>query len=308
MQFKLQLFIFIFFFATTSSSRVVERVLAVVEGQMILKSDVQSFQKKLNRKSLVNENLISFLNLETNSKSQEDILNYLIAKKIIIVFSEKDLNISTLDNLIAKELTNLAKQNNISVTQLKKEIMSRGINFEDYKKFIGESSLIRSTLERNVISQVRPTEADFVSYLKRNGIAGIVPTYSYNLDQIYIPKSNPKALELAKTVDKNNFKDFFTSKVASVETTKLGLLKSSDISKSHAKAIESVKQNNVSSIINESKGFRIFFVNFRRGNFNIPNTSKVRNLQKKYYDSKIKAQFKIWFSEIKPQFFVRIND
>lgn len=308
MQLKLQIIILLFTLNTVAHAKVVERVLAVVEGQMILKSDVDSFQKKLSHKSLVNENLISFLNLSTKSKSQKDILNYLIAKKIIIVFSEKDLNISTQDSLISKELAALAQQNKISVTQLKKEIVARGIDFENYKKFIGESSLIRSALERNVISQVRPTEEDFVSYLKRNGTSGIVPAYSYDLDQIYISKTDPKALILAKSITSDNFKDFFTSKASTLEATKLGALKASDISKDHAKAVQSIQQNNISPIIHEANGYRIFYVNSKRGNFNIPNTAKVRSLQKKYYDSKIKDQFELWFGEIKPQFFVRIND
>ncbi len=309
MQLKLQIFVLLFSLGSVAQAKVVESVLAVVEGQMILKSDVRSFQKRLKRKNLVNENLISFLDLKTNSKSEKEILNYLIAKKIITVFAKKDLNISTLDDLISKELSGLAQQNQISVKQLKKEITSRGINFSEYKKFIGESSLIRSALEKNVVSQVRPTEEDFVSYLKQNGVSGIVPSYSYNLDQLFIPKSTPKALELAKSITKENFKDLFSSaKENKMESLRLGSLKSADLSESHSKAVSSTQQNNVSSILTESKGYRVFYVNSKRGNFNIPNTAKVRSLQKQYYDTKIKTQFESWLSEIKPQFFVRIND
>lgn len=309
MQLKLQIFILLFSLSSIAQAKVVESVLAVVEGQMILKSDVKSFQKRLSRKNLVNENLISFLNLKTKSKSEKELLNYLIAKKIITVFAKKDLNISTLDELISKELSGLAQQNKISVKQLKKEIISRGINFEEYKAFIGESSLIRSALEKNVVSQVRPTEEDFVSYLKQNGVSGIVPSYSYNLDQIFVPKSTPKALELAKSITKENFKDFFSSaKEKRIESLHLGSLKSTDLSKSHSKAVSTVSQNSVSSVLTEAKGYRVFYVNSKRGNFNIPNTAKVRSLQKTYYDAKIKNQFDSWFSQVKPQFFVRIND
>ncbi|MGH1468511.1 MAG: hypothetical protein ACRBBP_06490 [Bdellovibrionales bacterium] len=309
MQLKLQIFVLLFSLSSVAQAKVVESVLAVVEGQMILKSDVRSFQKRLKRKNLVNENLISFLDLKTNSKSEKEILNYLIAKKIITVFAKKDLNISTLDDLISKELSGLAQQNQISVKQLKKEITSRGINFSEYKKFIGESSLIRSALEKNVVSQVRPTEEDFVSYLKQNGVSGIVPSYSYNLDQLFIPKSTPKALELAKSITKENFKDLFSSaKENKMESLHLGSLKSADLSKAHSKAVSSTQQNHVSSILTESKGYRVFYMNSKRGNFNIPNTAKVRSLQKQYYDTKIKTQFESWLSEIKPQFFVRIND
>lgn len=309
MQLKFHFLILMFFTHTVTQAKIVEHVLAIVEGQMILRSDVGTFQKRFKHKNLINENLISFLNLKTNSKSEKEILNYLIAKKIITVFAKKDLNITSIDGLINKELSGLAQQNGISAKQLKKEIVSRGVNFEDYKKFIGESSLIRSALEKNVISQVRPTEEDFVSYLKQNGVPGIVPSYSYDLDQIFIPKSTPKAINLSESINKNNFKNYFLSaEKLKIEGVRLGTLKSTDLSKEHAKAVLSLPQGAVSSVISEPSGFRVFYVNSKRGNFNIPNTSQVRSLQKKYYDSKIKMQFKSWYGEIKSQFFVRIND
>lgn len=303
------LFIFLtLFLSITAHSKVVEKVLAVVEGQMILKSELNSFQARLKKQSLVNENLLKFLKVTKATKSQKEILDYLVAKKIITSFAKKDLNITSLDEITNKELSGLAQQNKISVQQLKKEITSRGINFQDYKDFIGESSLIRSALEKNVISQVRPTEEDFVGYLKRNGVTGIKPSYTFNLDQIFIPNKNIKSSTLAKSITSDNFKEYFLNpKKLKIESLKLGELKSVDLSKSHAAAVVAASQGAVSKILEEKNGYRIFFINSKKGNFNIPNTAKVRKLQQTYYDSKIQNQFKTWFEELKPKFFVRIN-
>lgn len=289
-------------------SKVVEKVLAVVEGQMILKSDVSSFQKKLKQQNLVNANLLSFLDVKKSKPSQKDVLDYLVSKKIITTFAKKDLNISSLDEVTKKELSNMAQQNKITVKQLQKEITSRGLSFKDYKDFIGESSLIRSALEKNVISQVRPTEEDFVGYLKRSGVKGIKPSYTFNLDQIFIPGKTAKSANLAKSITADNFKAYsLNPKGLKLEALKLGELKTTDLSKNHVNAVSPVQQGNVSRVLEEKNGYRIFFVNSKKGNFNIPNTAQVRKLQQTYYDSKIKTQFKLWFEEIKPKFFVRIN-
>jgi peptidyl-prolyl cis-trans isomerase SurA len=309
MHFKAVLSLFLFISASQSHAKIVESVMAVVEGQMILKSDIGAFKEKLKAKSLINENLISFMDMEADAKlSDQKILDYLIAKKIITTYALKDLNISSPEDLVNKEIAGLAKQNGITVQQLKKEITSRGIDFQTYREFIQDSSLIRSALEKNVVSQVRPTEDELVNYLKKNGVKGIVPSFVYDLDQIFVPSSLNDAQELAQKIDKENFKEYFASaEKFKIEALKLGQLRMSDLSPTHASPLAKTSSNEVTSVIKESNGFRLFFVNQKKGNYNIPNTPKVRKLQQQYYDEMIKTQFQVWFQEIKPDFFVRIN-
>lgn len=289
-------------------SKTVERVLAVVEGQMILASEVENFSEKLRGKSLVNENLISFLKLDKKNPSDQEVLNYLVSKKIITSFALKDLNLSSTESVIEKEIANLAKQNKISVEQLRKEITSRGIDYEDYRQFIAESSLVRSAIEKNVVSQVRPTEEDFVSYLKENGIKNIEPSYIFDLDQIYVPKKVSDAEKLIKSINSVNFKKYFlSSESLGAQAVKLGALSETDLSDIHATALQKTSEGSVSKVFNESGGFRIFYINQKKGNFKIPNTPKVMNLRKIYYETKVQEQFNIWMSEIRPNFFVRLN-
>jgi len=295
-------------FSLPAQSKTVERVLAVVEGQMILASEVKSFSTKIRQKKLVNENLISFLNLNKTGLTDTDVLNYLVSKKIIISFALKDLNISSSESVIEKEISDLAKQNKISATQLKKEITSRGINYEDYRQFIGESSLVRSAIEKHVVSKVRPTEEDFVSYLKENGVKNIEPSYLFDLDQIYIPKKVSDAEKLSASIKSDNFKKYFSSAESlGVQAVKLGTLNESDLSTMHSKALHNTSEGSTSKVFNEASGYRIFYVNLKKGNFKIPNNPKIMNLRKKYYDVKIQEQFRLWMSEIRPAFFVRLN-
>lgn len=304
---KKTLLCLILIFSISSESKIVESVLAVVEGQMVLESDVKSFSEKFSKKVLVNENLISFLKLKSKNPSKKEVLDYLVSKKIITTFALKDLNLGSEDAVVDRELTNLAKQNRISKKKLKQEITSRGINFNEYKKFIGESSIIRSAIEKNVVSQVRPTEEDFVNFLKQNGISNIQPSYLFDLDQILIPKKLSNSKLLSKSISRDNFKTYFSSSEKfKIESLKLGSLKATDLSKKHAEALKSTPEGGV-KVFEEKEAYRIFFVNLKKGNYNIPNSAKIRNLQKKFYDIKIQDQFINWFSEIKSQVFVRIN-
>jgi len=289
-------------------AKTVERVLAVVEGQMVLASEVNSFTQKLKKNSLINENLVTFLKLKKTNPSKADVLNYLVSKKIITSFALKDLSLSSSESIVEREIGNLAKQNKISTAQLKKEITSRGIDYNEYRKFIGESYLVRSAIEKNVVSKVRPTEEDFVSYLKENGVNNIKPSYAFDLDQIYIPKKLSDAKKLSQTLNSTNFKKFFLSAASlNIQAIKLGSLNASDLSSKHSQILVQTAEGSTTKPFEEQDGYRVFFVNAKKGNFKIPNTSKIQNLQKKFYDAKIQEQFRNWMSEIRPSYFVRLN-
>lgn len=300
-------FILFLCFAFVAQAKIVERVLAVVEGEMVLLSELKTFKKNFSRKELVNENLISLLKLKNNDEDSK-ILDYLIAKKIILVFGKKDLHVENLNELAEGDMLKLAKQNNISVEKLKSEIISRGIPLKNYKKFIGESSLIRSTLEKYVISQVRPTEEDFVSYLKQNGITSVQSTQTFDLDQIFIPKSHSNAKKLAESITAHNFRNYFIeSQKYNVEPLKLGSLQAEDLSSNHRSQVSSLEVGEITEPIEEKSGYRIFYLNNKKNNFRIPNSPKIQALQRKFYESKIADYFDLWFSEIKNNFFIRKN-
>ena len=293
--------------ATTSLAKVIERIKVVVDEEMILKSELDEFENKIKSESLVNQNLMSLSGLDSKP-SEEEILNYLILKKMLVLKSSKEKGGVSLEDLAEKEIKSLASQNNISQDQLKREIESRGINFNEYKTFIGESSLIRDTIERNVISQVRPSEEDFVSFLKRNNIDNIQSTFTFDLDQIFISKSIQSKTKILEQISASNFKNFFNnSEKFNIDALALGTLKYRDLSPQHQKAIKELGNGELSVAIEEPNGYRLFYVNSKNTSYNIPNTPAVQSKQKEFYDNLIKAQFANWTSSLRQDFFIRIN-
>jgi hypothetical protein len=290
-----------------SSAKVIERVEAVVEGQMVLKSEVQEFKKNSDNQNLINQNLISLVGISEKPTNKE-ILDYLILKKMLVLQSKKEKGGVTLEELAENEINKLARQNNITADQLKREIISRGIDFEGYKRFIGESSLIRDTIERNVVSQVRPTEEDFVSYLKKNNINTISSSYTYDLDQIFISKGINDQTSLVSKINADNFREYFeNAEKYGIDTLALGVLRFREISPKHKPFISAAKVNSITKPIQEENGFRIFYLNSKMTSFNIPNTKEIQALQRKFYDELIKDRFEVWSENIKQDFFVRIN-
>ncbi len=296
-----------FFMSTQVEAKLLERVEAVVEGHMILKSEVTSFKKRLTGKKLINQNLIDLVGLKKKASSKV-ILDFLILKKLLVAQSTKEKGSLTLQNYIKNEIAQLARQNNMTAQELEKQIVSQGINFNTYKKFIGESSLIRNTIERNVISQVRPDEEDFVSYLKTNSIKGIATSYIYNLDQIFIPFTIKDASDLTLKLNSNTFKSYFEeSKKYGIDAISLGEIRLTELSPQLRDVIKTYQSGSVTKALKEQNGYRVFYINSRKTSFNIPNTPQIQKLQRVFYDELIKQRFKAWSKTIKSQYFVRIN-
>lgn len=297
----------IFLLSNLAQAKTVEQVLAVVEGQMILLSELSEFKKNFSRKNLVNENLIDLYELK-NAKSKTANLDYLITKKIILNDGLKNQNLQSVSDSAEQEINLLAKQNKISYSQLKKEIISRGISFNNYKNFIGESAIIRNSLERNVISKVRPTEEDFVGFLKSNGVKNILSSSSFELEQIFFPTENPNTTGSISAIESSNFKYYFkNAEKFNFDALKLGVLKESDLSSTHLEALKNLNSGQVTQPIKEASGYRVFYIVNKTKSFKIPNTSEVKKFQQSFYSDLIKNEFRNWVAKLKDKSFIRIN-
>ena len=69
---KLAIFIsFNLLFYTFANARILERIEAVVDGQMVLQSEVENFKTKVKEQSLVNQNLMGLYGIDAKSTRNE---------------------------------------------------------------------------------------------------------------------------------------------------------------------------------------------------------------------------------------------
>jgi len=290
-----------------SGSKIVEKVVAVVEGEMILQSEVNSFKDRIRKGYLVNESLLGLFDKKKILKNNEELVNYLVSKKLITVHAAKN-NMPITEDVIKKELTNLAKQNGISVKKLESEIKNRGVDFSLYKNFIGESAVTRNLIEREVIARVRPSEEEFLSYLKKEGVSNLKPEYEFDLAQIFLPNEVKNAKQLLSKVNGNNFSSMQERLLKlGADTDDLGSFKTQDMSPSILKATKGLSRGDVSQILSDTTGSRLIYVKDKLSSLKIPNTKKVQKLQQKFYAENIQVKFNNWLGELKNSYFIRKN-
>ena len=178
-------------------SKTLEEVVAIVNDEMILRSDVDDFKKKLKAGTLTDELLIqSDDDRKKALKNDKVLLDKLIQSKIID--SEiKRLDLQVTVERIESEIRSIAKRNGINRSQLIEALKGQGMPFSEYQEFIRKSIERRSLVEREINSKIKISDEDVAAYYLKNNKDASNKIFEYTLSHIFI-SSNKRGDKAAK--------------------------------------------------------------------------------------------------------------
>lgn len=142
-------------------AKVVERIVAVVNGDVVTQSELdmrmQSMQKSPNAR--LNE-----LERETQKRAA---LDSLISETLLDHAIEK-ANIEVTDEELSRAIRNILAQNGMSMGDLRTEVAKKGMTFDEYRKSV-EMEVKKIKFVNQVISpEVKVTDRDLRDYYDRN--------------------------------------------------------------------------------------------------------------------------------------------
>lgn len=181
---KLFYFLFLFFNVDLSFSKEenIDEVIAVVNEDIILKSDLDNFFDifKKNNKKLIKDNF--------NKKDLYiQYLNKLITDKIILQYARKE-KINFSNKYLDDEFDKIAFKYGFSIDEFKKKLVLNKIDIEEYKNDILKRKIIEQLFNRKILSKIKISQEELSSYLFRSN-AQINQESYLNLSHIYIPLS-----------------------------------------------------------------------------------------------------------------------
>ncbi|HPI40482.1 MAG TPA: SurA N-terminal domain-containing protein, partial [Pseudobdellovibrionaceae bacterium] len=146
----------------------IDRVVAIINSEPILLSDLKLVEKNLSKPGLIDETLITpykIEDLKSNTKAQ---LNYLINEKLLSTEIKK-LNLSVSADRVEQEIASMAKRAGASKEDLLNAIRSQGISTLEYKTFLKDKIEKQSLVQQEVISKIRISDDEILNeYLKTN--------------------------------------------------------------------------------------------------------------------------------------------
>lgn len=294
---------------------VLDKIVAVVNDQIITRSDLQDFRNKLSRGSLVDEGLLRMNSPDRILKDDKALLNHLIDERLLdSEVKRKGLEVTI--ERVEQEIRNIAKKNGLTRNQLRDAVISRGNSFAQYQDFIKTSLERQALIEKEVQSKIRISDEDVISYLSsQKSFGGQI--FEYDVSQILILNKDKKGLSekkakeaLARIQAGESFEkvaDELSEDPGHNKGGALGTLKADELQKELEIAVRPLGPGETSELVITKVGFHILKVNKKKlvsdSKFEETKSKIIGQLQAEAFQK----QFRNWLDQRRDESFISIK-
>lgn len=310
-------------FGYFANAEVIERIVAIVNDDIITLSDVNKYYDRLKSGGLTDDLLIPDEETKANlMKDRDKLLQTMIDEKIID--SEvKRQNLQVPIERVAQEVMSIAKRNNISRDELKQTLQERGLSFSQYQDFIKTGLERQQLIEKAVTSKIKVSEDDVNSVYLATVKGAEDQRFEYTIAQIMIvPDKNKEtktALALARTRAETVLAKLkgggSFEKLASENSDDpnfssggvLGAFRSGELVKDFEGVVQKLGVSENSNIIQTKSGFYILKL-LKKKPVSDPAADKDKEkIRAQLYEKAYKKQFQSWLEQLRQDAFIRIN-
>ena len=233
-----------------------DKIMAIVNDQVILKSEVQL--------------AIDYLPSDIITKEYMGLNDQEIIKKVLEGLIETSLltqaadryGISISDIALESKISEIARSKKITINELRKNIIEEGRDYVSYAQDIKNQMTIETLFISQFYSRMNVTEEEIENFIRREKV-NQYGDFEYDLIEFVI-------LDEDKVLDSNNIKDIYkniqlegfinTQKKylnISIEIKTLGLVTSDKLPNIFIKAIYNANDEEYTEIITSSKGYHV---------------------------------------------------
>ncbi|MGE4131392.1 MAG: peptidylprolyl isomerase [Bdellovibrionales bacterium] len=302
---------------SVAQARVVDKIVAIVNDQIITASDVDKFKKKLSQNGLVDDALLKLTDADSLLKDKKALLEHLIDEKLIDSEVKRKSMEVTIER-VEQEIRNIAKNNNISRAQLKDALAAKGVSMSQYQDFIKTSLERQSIVEKEVTNKIRISDEDISSYYLSKSGDNSQQTFEYTLAHIvFSPKTGGEkgAMERANSVlDKlktgqafEKLAEQFSEDPAFSKGGLLGTFKTGEMLNEIDAAVKTVEVGEITPVVKTSNGLHIIKV-VKKTLISDPKLEeKKEDIRRVLYAEAFKRQFRLWLKQRRDDSFIKIN-
>lgn len=316
-----RLFVFSYFFLVFCRpvhAETVDRIVAIVNTEVITDSDQRSFSKKLKQNSMIDELLLFGKPAESIKNDSKEQLNYLINERILA--SEiKRLNLSVTIERVEQEIRDIAKRNGVSRSDLLGAIRNQGLTVSEYQDFIKTRVERQSLIESEITSKIRVSDEDILAAFARTNPKSEAGIYEYTLANIFFsPKKaggSGSAKERAERVlskirGGENYESLAEQNSEDPNFTSGGLLgtfKAGELNKEMEAAVKNLSAGEVSDVVTTKSGVYILKVLGKKVIADPRLDKEKERIRSELFDKAFQKHFKAWLEQKRDESFVRIN-
>lgn len=304
-------------FSLASNSILIDGVIANVNNEPILQSDLAELKSKLAKGEMIDDLALGLMNIEEIRTSQEAQLKYLIRTKMLDSEIKRHKLEITVERL-EQELRDIAKRNGISRDMLPKAIEDQGMRFSDYQDYLKTRIERQGLIDQEVAAKLKISDDDLMAAYYNRFNKNPSASFEVELSHIFF---NPKKggaseaksraeLVLSKLNSGQDFKSLasqYSEDPNFQEGGVLGDFKKNDLEAPLANAIEKHSGKGlIGDIIRTRNGFHIFFINSRKDIPDADFTKKKEILRGELFEKQIRFAIDRWFESKAAEFSIGI--
>jgi peptidyl-prolyl cis-trans isomerase SurA len=253
--------------AIASAKQLVNKVVASVNNEIILLSELNAMPGRLNRQGSIDETLLLGEKVDSLKNNTEAQLDFLIRERIVSSEVRRQGLTATPEQVNA-DLNQAAKRNQMSLSEFVVFMNSQGYSLDQYKEIIKNRIERQTFFEKEIISRLRITDDDAYSVFRAQ-FPNYRPSVSeYKIAQIFFSNQTggaEAALRRAEAAyEKISSGSTYEQIANQVDETPgankdgvLGTFKSGEFLPEIERAISGAAENTVSKIIEGPNGYHI---------------------------------------------------
>lgn len=308
--------------AKTSSADIVDRVVAIVNEDVITLSEVNTEGKPLFQR--VAEQAPPAELAEALKQVRKTVIDQLIETKIMLQEAEK-ANITVSETDIDRALELILKKNNSTKEEFQRQLAQMGLTEQQYRKNLKNQVLSSKLVSYEVRSKVIIPESKIIDYYDSHYTERVGEGGYYILqvgiiwDQTGTTVQDSKN-DARKKADRirslalggEDFRQLareYSDLPSAADGGDIGVLNKDDMSEEMLEIISATKPGNISSVIETSSGFQFFKVlSSQEGQIitKVPYESVKDDIYEILYQQDIEVRFTDWLKEKKSQSYIKI--
>ncbi|MEM7645353.1 MAG: peptidylprolyl isomerase [Pseudomonadota bacterium] len=306
-------FLILFFWTSFSQARVLEKIYAIVNGEIITLSEIKDYQYKLKNGGFLNDLLFSDPEEREKASKNRDYLLKLLVDEKIIDFEVKRNGFLITEERVNKEITTIAKRQNMNVDQLRQTLAAQAVNYDEYRDFVKKSIERRQLVEKEITSKIKISEQDIVShYLAKSG-SNSNQIFEFSLSHILFKTGNRsganKVIQMLK--DGKNFEKLAAEFSSDGDTKKnggkFGDFKSGEMISSIEEAIQPLEIGDTSQLVKTPMGLHIFKILDKKLVQDPEIERQKKGIYQQLFSQAFKEQLNFWLNQKRKEAIIQIN-
>lgn len=320
---RLLLILIFLSWATPALSKIVERIVAIVNDEIITQTDVSDYRKKLKNNQFLDDMLVT--DVPGLLEDPKQLVDHLINEKLVDMEVKKQ-GFTVPEERIEQEIQKIAQGNRISRRELIQALQREQVSFQDYRRFIRTKLERQALIERIITPYIQISDDDIANYYysqlqKKDTTKAKTPTFEYEIRHVVFhwASSRQRDVQTARSqaqaahsllTSGTDFEELLKSHSEEKSTVSGGLLgtfKSNELLADFNSAIQKLKPGEFSQIVRGQAGFHILKLVDKRLIEDPDLTRRKGDIHRVLYQEAFKNRLTLWLNQRRHQSFIKIN-